>query len=349
MGSILKGRKMVLLRDVLKVVSEFEILSHYFHIDKIPTLINSPLRDDKSPSMGLYTNDGSKIYFHDFKTRESGGTIDLLSLLWGTSFEDTLKRIDDELVNIKKIKATTFEQKQHQTSSSSVSDLIRAKQMIMSSSIDLKVRVRDWKDYDEEYWETSGISKKWAIFGNIYPISHIFIRKGKKDDWIIIPADKYAYAYLERKDKKETLKIYQPFSDKFKWRNKHDASVWDLWELIPPEGEDLIITSSRKDALTIWENSGIPALSLQSETYMPKKHVVNQLKKRYKNIYVLYDNDFNKEINTGKINGMNLAKTFGLTYIEIPKESGEKDPSDIVKRYGREALRKLIHRLISDK
>lgn len=346
MGSILKGRRMVLLRDILRNVSEFELLSHYLNIDKIPTVISSPLRDDKSPSMGLYTKDGVKINFYDFKTKESGGTIDLLSLLWGTSFQKTLNKINEDLLNVKKINSTIVEQKQYKTSSSSISDLIRAKQMIMSSDIDLKVRVRDWKDHDEEYWDSFGISKKWAVFGNIYPISNIFIRKGEKDDWVIIPADKYAYAYVEHKDKKETIKIYQPFSDKFKWRNKHDGSVWDLWNQLPEKGDKLIITSSRKDALCIWENSGIPCVSLQSETQMPKKHVVKQLKKRFNKIYVLYDNDFDKEVNTGKLNALNLAKMFDLIYIEIPKESMTKDPSDLVKKYGRNTLKNLINKLI---
>ena len=53
----------------------------------------------------------------------------------------------------------------------------------------------------------------------------------------IIPAEKYAYVFVEFKDNVESLKIYQPFSEFYKWRNKHDSSVWDLWEQLPETGE----------------------------------------------------------------------------------------------------------------
>lgn len=343
---IAKGKKTVLLEDILKVVSELDILSHYLNIDKVPTVINSPLRSDKTPSMGLYTSDGSKISYTDFKTKDRGGTFDLLSNMWGLSFNDTLIKISNEIKNIKEVNLI-YEKIDPKTLKSNFSEKIRAKQIVMSSDIQLKVKTREWKDYDLKYWEESCISLPWLIFGEIYPISHIFT-KSNGDNWTIIPADKYAYVYVEHKDGNESIKIYQPFSEKFKWRNKHDGSVWDLWNQLPPKGDKLIITSSRKDALCIWENSGIPSVSLQSETQMPKAHVVNQLKKRFKKIFVLYDNDFNKEVNTGKINSLSLCELFDLIYIEIPEASGEKDPSDIGKRYGRKVIRNLINKLTTE-
>ena len=42
---------------------------------------------------------------------------------------------------------------------------------------------------------------------------------------------------------------------------------------------------------------------------------------------------------------MLLAETFGLTYLEIPREADEKDPSDIYKRYGKHTL-KMVEILI---
>lgn len=339
---IVRGRRQILLEDILKIVSEFDILAHYLHINKIPTVINSPLRKDSNASMGLYTKDGDKIYYTDFRTKERGGTIDLLGRLWSKSFEETLEKIYYDIPNITSSITNKYSDTDLSKIKSNFSDKIHLRQIIMSSNVELKVKVREWKDYDISFWEESGISLKWLKFGDIYPISHIFTRSSKKEDWVIIPAEKYAYVYVEFKDGKESIKIYQPFSDKFKWRNKHDASVWDLWDKLPETGENLIITSSRKDALCLWENTEIPSVSLQSETYLPKKSVVDQLKKRFKNIYVLYDNDWKKEVNTGKINGMALAEKFNLKYIEIPQEADEKDPSDIVKRWGREALKKLI-------
>lgn len=332
---VAKGKPSVALEDILKVVSEFDILAHYLNINRVPCAINSPFRRDLRPSVGLYSRDGSRIYFKDFKTSERGGTFDLLGKLWSTDFDGVLQRLHKELPQM--VIANGIVHKYQNTGD---------KKVTFSKDIDLRCRRREWRDYDLEFWGQFGISKEWLEFGNIYPISHIFILDLVDDTSKIIPADKYAYVFVEFKDSTESVKIYQPFNEIYKWRNKHDASVWDLWDQLPESGEELIITSSRKDALTLWENTGIPSVSLQSESYFPKEHVVQQLKDRFKRIYVLYDNDWKKEINTGKEKGQLLANTFNLVYLEIPKEADEKDPSDIVKRYGVETLRKVIKILI---
>ena len=130
-----------------------------------------------------------------------------------------------------------------------------------------------------------------------------------------------------------------------KWLSKHDSSVWDLWDRLPQQGDKLIITSSRKDALCIWENTGIPTVSLQGEGYIPKEHVIQQLKDRFKTIYVLYDNDFNSDINNGRIFGRTLADKFGLTQIEIPEEFQSKDTSDLCLNWGRQTVKQVINQL----
>ena len=89
------------------------------------------------------------------------------------------------------------------------------------TSSNIQVKFREWRKYDLEFWESYGISKPWLEFGEVYPISRIFyINENKITDY---PADKYAYAYIERKDGNITLKIYQPFSETRKWISKHDA------------------------------------------------------------------------------------------------------------------------------
>jgi hypothetical protein len=208
----------------------------------------------------------------------------------------------------------------------------------------LQVKVRPWRKYDLEYWESYGISLPWLKFGQVYPISFIIINKnGTKS---VVPAEKYAYAYLESKDGIITFKIYQPFSKDYKWINKHDSSVWDLWIQLPKEGENLIITSSRKDALCIWENTGIPTCSLQGEGYIPKKKVIDILKKRFKNVFILYDNDFASDKNHGEIFGSHLANEFGLTQLKLPLAYASKDTSDLCKNHGRKIVNKVILNLI---
>lgn len=318
---------------ILKNVGELNILSHYLGISKIPCIINSPLRIDNNPSFGLWANHEQRIYYTDLATKESGDIYTLFKKKWNLSFQEVLYKIYSE-VPIDK--------------SNVISNILNhhTNKRLYNNNVDLKCKIRDWKNYDLEYWEQYGISLNWLKFGDVYPISHIIVIKNNKTS--IINADKYAYVYVERKDNTISLKIYQPFSQKFKWSNKHDSSVWDLWTKLPEKGDNLIITSSRKDALCVWENTNIPSISLQAESYLPKEHVLQQLKDRFNNIYVLYDNDFQSEINHGRELGKKLADSFNLKQLEIPEEYKSKDSSDLCKNHGRKMVKDLIPQLIKN-
>lgn len=323
-------QNIITLDDIYAKTSEEGVLAYYFNISTIPCLINSPLREDTKPSFSVFYGRNNTICWKDFATGDSGNVWELMSQYWGISFDKVLLRIYKEINTNKEVtvrKTTCRRNYQH-------------------SEKTLQVKIRDWKDYDFKYWETYGISERFLKFGSIYPISHIFITEDNKMKTFL--ADKYAYVYIERKDNKVTLKVYQPLvADKTrKWYNSHNSSVWDLWRQLPETGEKLIITSSRKDALAIWENTGIPSISMQAESVLPKPQVIQELKDRFKKVYVLYDNDFTKPDNPGRKFGNKIAKSFDLIQIEIPEEYQSKDSSDLVKNHGRETLRKVINELV---
>ena len=90
------GNSSVCLEDVLGRVSEVDILSHYCNITEIPCVINSPLREDKTPSFGFYTSDGRRIHWIDYATNDRGGTFDLLMKMYleeGYSKRDAAQKI----------------------------------------------------------------------------------------------------------------------------------------------------------------------------------------------------------------------------------------------------------------
>lgn len=323
------------LNDLLKKVPEDKLLNHYFGVTQIPCVINAPYRQDSKPSVGIYLSRSNKTQFTDFGTKESGGVLDLLMKTWGCNFQ---KCVDIIVKDFNKITHNGAEIRKCQMDTSKV--------VYHKSSTTIQVKFREWRKYDLEFWETYGISLPWLEFGDVHPISRIFYTKdGVTKDY---PADKYAYVYIERKDGIPTMKIYQPFSETTKWISKHNSSVWDLWTQLPTYGEQLIITSSRKDALCIWENTGIPSISLQGEGYFPKEQVIRELKDRFGEIYILYDNDYNSEVNNGREFGKIIADRFYLTQIEIPTEYQAKDASDLCKKYGREKVKEVILKLIED-
>lgn len=325
-----KGTDTISIDDVRRITTDYEVVNKYLGISVVPSNINSILREDKNPSLCIFPyKDG--LFYKDFGTNQSGNIYQLLSLYWNIPLNQVYRKIITDFNSNNKSSCCKKSSK----------TIIKRK-----SNINIKVKIRNWKPWDIEYWSSYGISLKWLEYCDIYPISHIFLIH-QNGEQLIISADKYAYVYIERKDNKVSLKIYQPYSTNFKWMSKHDASVWDLWTKIPEKGDKLIITSSRKDALCLWANTGIPSLSLQGEGYVPKEKVINQLKERYSKIYVFYDNDFENKVNNGRNYGKILAEKFNLQQIEIPTEYKSKDPSDLYKNWGKEVFLNVINQLIN--
>ena len=330
-----KSNPSVTLDDILSKTTEVDILAYYLGVTEIPCIIHSPLRIDNNASFGLYSRDGHRIFYIDFATKERGSTFDILSQLWGYNYMETLAKIASDIPKFT-TKISTVKQ-----------NVNKAPRVSRLNSTELQCKVRDWASYDIEYWKSYGITLEWLKYAEVYPISHKIIIKGGRK--YVFGADKYAYAYVEHKDNKTFIKIYQPLNKKgYKWTGNIDRSVWSLWTKIPREADNLIISSSMKDCLNISCNLHIPAICLQGEGYIPKPHVMQDLKNRYKRIIVFYDNDYTNPNNPGRKDSIALASEYNLVRVEIPAEYEAKDPSDLFKKYGKEKYLEIMNNILKD-
>lgn len=175
-------------------LTQADIAAYYLNIKSIPSLIHSPLRLDNKPSFALYCPKGTEVNYKDFSTGESGTIWTLLTKLWNCSMADAVARVHNDLGN--KSYGTKI----------GISDYTK-RYCIINSHIDLQCKVREWRDYDIEYWKSYGISLKWLKYANVYPISHKIIIKDNIS--YAFGADKYAYAYVEFKEGKVTLKKFE--------------------------------------------------------------------------------------------------------------------------------------------
>lgn len=316
-----KGQSNITKEDVLDKISEEEILRMYAGIKNIPCVICSPFRKDNSPSLGIYKNSNG-IRFFDFATKEHGSVFDLLSLLWKCPYNEVLSRVYNDYKGIK-LPISKGHTKAYCTSNS-----------------ELKVKVREWRQYDLDYWQSYGINLEFLKFANVYPISHkIFIKESKT---VLFGADKYAYAFVEVLRGKALIKVYQPFNKQgFKWISKFDKRVISLWTKLPKYGDKIVICSSLKDALCLWANTGIPAIAPQGEGYSLSESVINQLKSRFGLIYICLDND-----SAGLLNGQRLSQETGFINVVIPHFDGGKDISDYYKIFGKEQFINTFNNLI---
>lgn len=310
---ISKGNKSEEFIDISHI-NESDIAGYYLGVSSIPCLIKSPLRPDNKPSFALFSNDGKEVGYIDYSTRDHGGILNLLSRMWNCDLHSVKKRIlnDFSTVDFNNVSIGSVEN-------------TRRIPIRKQSGIDLQCRVREWLPHDIAYWGSYGISLKWLKYADVYPISHKIVVKD--DQQFIFGADRYAYAYVEFKEGRTTLKIYQPFNKNgYKWANRHDKSVISLWTKVPKEGEMLCICSSLKDALCLWANAGVPALAIQGEGYGMSDTAINELKRRFRHIYIILDND-----PPGLKDAEILARKTGFINKVLPQFDGGKDISDFYK------------------
>ena len=328
--------------------TDYQIFKHY-----LPDYYNpgdgstwSPLRQDSIPSFSVfYGSKNLKYMYKDFATGESGDCIVFVRRYYFENYGRVLSYNETILQIISDLKLPLLESDSYKSVDYKpvTSNEPRSNNSTKSNSVEIKVNIRDWNNNDKEFWKPFGITKNTLIYYNVYPITHIYF-----NDYIF-NADNYSYAYIEFKDDIPTYKIYQPFNKKHKFINNNNYSVWEGWQQMDLEAGHLIITSSRKDVMSIRDTSGYNSISLQAESVIPKSHVVDELKEYYngtENIYVLYDNDFNKLKNWGKLLGDKLSSEFNFKQIIIPSKYECKDYSDLVKKHGSQKAVKILNNLL---
>lgn len=116
-------------------------------------------------------------------------------------------------------------------------------------------------------------------------------------------------------------KVYSPGAKVRFWGTMKKTDIFGIDQL-PEKGNLLVITKSLKDVMVLYE-MGINAISYAAESITPNKEDINELKKRFKNIVLLYDND-----KPGIEHAERIASIHGLKKIFMKTA---KDISDCVK------------------
>lgn len=335
---IIKELKELNAKNILSLVSEEEIYKYYLPDNfKFNVPFSSPFRLDKIPSF-IIGGKNRNYRFKDFATGESGNCFNFVMKLYNINFNSALIQIINDL----SIKDKFIVNTENYKINNKKAEYKNPGKTLNIGEISLKIKRRDFEDYDYNYWNSYGISPNYLKYGRIVAISHYFIND------IMYIAEKYAYAYIEKKDGKITYKVYQPFSKYKKWINNNNYSIWELWHLLPELNDILVITSSRKDALSIIENLRIPAVALQAESVIPKEVVIKEILRRFKKVYLLYDNDYNKEENWGqKMAEKIISKYPEISNLVIDEKYLSKDYSDLTFNLGRIKAKEILKNMIT--
>lgn len=316
------------VKDIFKYTNSYDLFRHYIGDFKIGKPFLSPLRPEKEPSFSIFLGSKGDILFNDFVL----GVGDIMNFLMIrdnlTLREAICKIVQDSDLSDKFRSDLTYMPK---------TNVFKHDKIIMDTKTVISVKRRVWSVRDTQFWSQYHITKDVLRKYKVAALSYIFYN-GKP-----IKAETYSYCFLEMKDNIESFTIYQPYSKERKWNKSHDSSVFYGWRQLPEKGDKLIITKSLKDVMTIDTLTGIPTVALQNEKIKPKPQVIAELKRRFKKIYLLYDNDFGNEekgkTNYGRTFGKNIVKEFDLIQIEIPDRLANKykakDISDLAKYSGK--------------
>lgn len=329
------NKKIVTKKGLLEHIQDIDVYRFYTGKEvEIKKVMSSPLRGDENPSFGYFIGSNDEICFNDF-VLGGGDFIKFVELLFGLTYFEALSKITIDF----NLQYHFYYKESNKTNKEYNPNKFEDREKVISKSNNfvLKKKKREFKLHDLVFWKQFGIDIDLLELYNVEAISYFFINGN------IIKADKYAYVFIEYKDNKETYKIYQPYSKNYKWINSHNDSVWQGWEQLPKKGDNLIITKSLKDVMSIVNILDIPSVSLQCENILPKPHIFQELKERFEIIYIWYDNDFDKNTNWGRKFSENISSKFNIPSLEIDDKYKTKDFSDLIKKYGEKKAKEIFN------
>ena len=193
-------------------------------------------------------------------------------------------------------------------------------------------------EVDKKYWKQFHISldtlKKFDVFSIKYFLCNNIVRGIYKED-----NPMYAYKVDDR------FKIYRPLASKYtKWRTNLNNGNIQGYRQLPEFGNVLFITKSLKDVMCLYE-MGFCAISPSSETTFIPNSILEDLRKRFKTIIILFDRD-----EAGVKNARRYSKEHKLNAMFVHKKFKAKDVSDAVKGNGfvvvKEWLTKTVERYV---
>jgi hypothetical protein len=322
--------KQLSYEDILQYVSEEDIALFYLGVTSKSKMF-SFYREETNPGYYLYYKNGKMMYYDCVESRTLSRLIMEVNDWSFKDFMDNLKQdFSARLITPSKIKKLPkIESKPKNT--------------------EIKIKARDWEDWDLEFWGKGGITLDWLkdLRRNIKPLSYFWAK-----DYLNV-AEKYCYSYeYYWHNNVFRRKIYQPYSTNRKWVSNVDTTVIQNISTLPksPDNELLIISSSYKDTgviecnLTLPDNRlYVPSCAPNNEGAFLPPQLPYKFSQRFKRILTWFDNDY-----AGHKAAKKYQQLYGYESIFIPKGWG-KDQFEFRDKYGEIEFVKLSNYLLYER
>ena len=298
--------------------NEETYMAYYLGIPIKKGLFVSPLRVDHKPTCSFYR--GRQLYFKDFATGECLSFENVVMKKYGCNYHEALKIIatDFGIIDGSKPKVVPIQPR-----------FKKEKKTI------IQIEAKSFTKEELEWWEQFGITKNILTKYRVYSCKTVFLN-GRIESIYDSKCPSYGY-YFGNEEGRELWKIYYPYRKNFRFIGNIKTTTIQGYNQLPKKSKLLVITKSLKDCMVLY-NLGIAAIAPQSETQFIEDNVLEVLKKRFKHIVLLFDNDQTGLEFTNKIK----RKYKWITPMIIPLKYKAKDISDFYKAYGRDRTIELI-------
>lgn len=355
MGRSIKTTK--LNKDyILKEVSQITIFSTYLglqpeliqHCIDTGELITSPLREDVHPTCGFRYDTRGKLKFKDFSGHFWGDCFDMVAFVMSNMYRTEIN-ISNKLDFIKVLRHITFVFKDifygEEKDENLIKEISNTIGAIKRTKSVIELVVRNWNEYDKEYWNKIGVPLSFLNINFIYPVEQYYInRKVNPEPKYYYKFEDPCYGYLLGQDKQgiNNIKLYFPKRGRDNTRFITNCNhIEGVYNLNKNDYNIIVITKSTKDRVSIGatlerikslygvENiNQIGVINLPHETYKLRENEYQWLYAKLcpnGQIVSLMDND-----RVGKIETIWLRDTYGIIPILIPKTYGAKDFAELI-------------------
>ena len=316
-----------------KGINQESIMQFYTGIDVNSKKLHlSPFRSDSHVTVGLYKSKSGILYLHDFATNEHINCFQAVMKKYNCNYYEALEIIAQDF---RLIDYNNYSRKD------TIKKPIIIPEIKESETSRIQCQVKDFTKEELEWWKSFGISKKTLKKYHIYSLQHVFIN-GQLRFTSSNKCPIYGYYFGKDKNGIEKWKIYFPLKENYRFLNNLSKKVLQGYHQLPKTGDLLVITKSMKDLMAMYE-FGIPAVSPNSETLFIDDKKLEEFKKRFKHILVIYDND-----RPGLHNMWLIRKQYPeLNYYFLPWYLS-KDFTDSIKLVGIENMKEYVNEFMSN-
>lgn len=314
---------------ILSRFSEEQLMEYYLHVPVKKGLFRSPLRKDRRPTCSFYRNGSNTLIFKDFATGQHLNIFGVVQEMFHCDYFEALRIIANDMgiVRDKSLQKNSGKINEHP---------VRMQDKEMSK---IQVEVQDFTDLELKWWGKYGITLETLKRFNVYSCKHVFL-----NGQLVAKSQQHCpiFGYYGKKYQGiELWRCYFPKRTSFRFITNWPSKKIQGYDQLPKSGKLLVITKSLKDVMCLY-SCGITACAPNSENLFISDAVLEELKSRFENIVVFYDNDRPGLYNMAKIRREHPE----LVYACIPKECWSKDISDFYKDHGRKETLNLIKKFV---